>query len=179
MLKLADNPPLAFPHESLLELRGQWWVGHTKSRAEKALAWDLSRRGISYFLPLVKRVAIYGGKRRSILLPVFPSYVFFCGDEEARYKALLTDRLCQVLTVPDQQTLIEELIAVQKVLKYGEADPYLSIPMGSQCRVTGGPLSGIEGTVVRRDGQQRLVLQVSMLGQGIAVEVDSYLLERL
>jgi hypothetical protein len=38
-------------------------------------------------------------------------------------------------------------------------------------------LQGIVGTVVRRDNETRLVLQVSMLGQGASLEIDTDLLE--
>ena len=48
MLKESENPPLFWPEvESVGDFTGQWWVAHTKSRNEKALAHDLINREIS------------------------------------------------------------------------------------------------------------------------------------
>jgi hypothetical protein len=49
--------------------------------------------------------------------------------------------------------------------------------LGQRCRVRQGPLMGIEGTIIRNDDVTRLILQVSMLGQGVALEISPDLLE--
>ena len=51
---------------------------------------------------VVSRPAAAGG-----LMPLFPSYVFFSGDADARYRALATGRLCQVIRVADHGIGIE------------------------------------------------------------------------
>ena len=74
MLKLADNPPRLHPAISDLAAQpGCWWVAHTKSRSEKAFAWDLLRRDIRYFLPMTERVRFSGGRKRHVLMPLFQS----------------------------------------------------------------------------------------------------------
>ncbi len=179
MLKYADNPPIRSPGmPDLHDLSGTWWVGHTKARAEKAFAWDLLRQGIGYFLPMIDCVRVSGGRKRRLMVPLFPSYVFFCGGEDDRCRALATNRLCQTLQPPDHRALVAELIQVERALaSKANLDPYPFAGVGARCRVKAGPLRGIEGIVLRRDRTARLVLQVSMLGQGAAVEVDASLLE--
>ena len=181
MLKLSDNPPILSPlAESLEELTGRWWVAHTKSRCEKAFAWELTDRGIGYFLPLIEQVRISGGKRRQVLHPLFGGYVFFCGDEEDRYRALTTNRLCSTIEVSDQKGLLAELTAIEKALAgKAQLDPYPSLAVGRRCRIRVGAFQGLEGVVVRRDKLTRIVLQVSILGQGAAMEIDADLLEVL
>src|SRR5215207_7360579 len=118
MLKLSENPPMLSPGiGSLVDISGTWWVAHTKARCEKAFALDLLDREIGFFLPMLERVRIISGKKRRVLLPLFPSYVFFCGDTEQRQRALLTDRLCATIDVRDQQKLIDELSAIQRLLE--------------------------------------------------------------
>jgi len=181
MLKPSDNPP-ALPAGTAApsELSGQWWVAHTKARNEKALAWDLAKAGIGYFLPLVPRVTISGGRKRRVLKPLFTSYVFFCGDEEARYQAMTTNRLCTVLASDDQALLTRELDQINLALQ-GEAelDPYPGLTAGCWARVTAGPFQGIEGRVLDWRGRARLLLQVSMLGQGASIEIEPDFLEPL
>ena len=179
MLRLTDNPPILPPGvESLKALAGTWWVAHTKPRFEKTLAWNLLHRGVGYFLPLVKRVRVSGGKKRHVLLPLFPSYLFFCGDDNDRYEAMTTNRLCRTLDVSDQEELVGELSAIEKALARRAAlDLYPFAAVGRRCRVKAGPLRGLEGVVVRRDKRAHVVLQVSILGQGAAVDVDADLVE--
>ena len=181
MLKPSDNPPIRSPGvDSLRQLEGTWWVAHTKSRFEKAFAWDLLRQGIGYFLPLIERVRISGGKKRRVFLPLFASYVFFCGDEEVRYATMRTDRVCKTIEVADQETLVAELAAVEKALSsQATLDPYPHTAVGRRCRITAGPLQGIDGVVVRRHKLARIVLTVGILGRGAAVEIDADLLESI
>jgi transcription antitermination factor NusG len=179
MLKLSETPPILPPSvESLAQLAGPWWIAHTRSRFEKAFAWDLIAREVPYFLPMIERVTVSGGRKRRQMAPLFPSYVFFCGCEDQRLAALMTNRLCQVIPVPDQQTLTTELTAIERALSSkAQLDPYPFAAVGRRCRVTAGPFQGCEGVVVRRDQVARLVLQVSILGAGAALEIDSSLLE--
>ena len=156
----------------------RWWVAHTKSRFEKAFAFDLLARRVPYFLPMVQRVRVSGGRKRHGLMPLFPGYVFFRGGGHERHAALATGRLCQVIDVVDQSRLLRELEALDQALSQGAGlDPYPFAAVGRRCRVTAGAFQGLEGVVVRRDGRARLVLEVAMLGQAAAMEIDADLLE--
>jgi transcriptional antiterminator RfaH len=180
VLKLSDNPPALSLGQatSLSELPGTWWVAHTKARFEKAFAFDLLARDIHYFLPYMERVRFSGGRNRRVLLPLFSSYVFFAGDDEARVRAIATGRLCQVIPVRDQAQFVGEITAIAQAMRGGVSlSPYPDLPVGQRCRVTAGPLEDFEGVVVRQAATARLVLQVRMLGQGALVEIDAGLLE--
>jgi transcription antitermination factor NusG len=179
VLKLADNPPILAPGaQRIADLCGRWWLGHTKARAEKAFAFDLMGRGIGHFLPMVERVRMSGGRKRHAMMPLFPSYVFFCGDETTRYHAMTTDRLCQVIPIIDQPKIIEQLSHLELALAgKAQLDPYPFAVVGERCRVVSGPFQGIEGVVIQRTTVARLVLQVGILGQGAAMEIDAGLLE--
>lgn len=178
MLSSKDNPPATFPAGPIDQIPGRWWVGHTKARAEKAFAWELHRAGTGYFLPMVERVSVSGGRKRKTLMPVFPGYVFFAGDEQTRYNALMTHRLCQVIAAADQDQLRRELSSLQVALENKAAfDPYPHAVVGRRCRVKSGPFMGVEGTIVRRDEVWKLVLQVSLLGQSVAMEVEPEMVE--
>jgi transcription antitermination factor NusG len=153
-------------------------VAHTRARNEKAFAWDLMSRGIGYFLPLVERLRVSGGKKRRALVPLFPSYVFFCGNDTARYLAMTTNRICQTLEVYNQGGLVSELTAIEKALSgKAELDLYPFAVVGQKCRIIGGPFQGLEGVVVHRKQVARLVLEVAILGQGASLEIDADLLE--
>lgn len=182
MLKLSDNPPVLTPQvQSLTQLYGTWWVAYTKARFEKPFAWDLFGHGIGYFLPMRKKIIFSGGRKRCVMVPLFTSYVFFCGTEDDRYTALTTNRVCQTIEIADQSGLVEELASIEKaLLSKAIIDNYPRLPIGSHCRIISGPMMGIEGVVIKRkDTKARMVLEVTILGQGAVVEIDSDLLEAI
>jgi len=179
MLKLADNPPMVNPPGCpVAEIAGPWWVAHTRSRNEKALAWFLHERAIAYFLPLRQSVRVRKGRRFQALVPLFGGYLFFSGDEQQRHTALTSNRVAQVLAVVDQQGLVQQLGQIQRALAHGRRlDPHPYMQRGTRCRVAAGPLRGMEGVVMRRKGLTKLILQVDVLGQAAALEIESDLLE--
>ena len=109
MLKASENPPISWPEEeSIGDFDGLWWVAHTKSRNEKALAHDLIGKNIHYFLPMNWKVRYVRGRKIRSLLPLFSGYLFFCGDEEQRIKILQTNRVANVIEVKNQEQLIHK-----------------------------------------------------------------------
>jgi transcriptional antiterminator NusG len=159
--------------DSLRDFTGEWWVAHTKSRNEKALAHDLIRRQISYFLPMTWKVRRKSRRTIRSLLPLFGGYLFFCGGENDRTEVLRTDRVANILKVKDQEKLVDELLQIQQALKIGAPlVPHKYVKAGQKCKVIAGPLLGLEGVVATTRGATRLVLQVDMLGQAASVEID-------
>ena len=193
MLKESENPPLFWPEvESVGDFTGQWWVAHTKSRNEKALAHDLINREISYFLPMSWRVRRIRKRTVRSLLPLFSGYLFFCGDDNERVELLRTNRVANVITVRDQERLLNELLQIEQALQSGAPlAPHKYIKTGQQCRVIAGPLTDLQGVVVKASRYKttrpegaaksqstiRLVLQIDMLGQAASVEIDADMIE--
>jgi transcription antitermination factor NusG len=180
MLALDENPPVMPSFmQTLRPATGRWWVGHTKSRFEKAFAWDLHDQNTGYFLPMVPRNTFSGGRKRKGMAALFPSYVFFCGDDNTCFDALKTNRLCAILPVPEQGVLVSELEQIHRLLvNGGTLEPYPMPPIGARCRVKSGPFEGVSGVVIETGTTSRLVLKVSVLGQGTSLEIDAELLER-
>ena len=187
MLKTADNPPIIFPENSSIEaveradqtqLEQKWWVAHTKSRNEKALAWNLLKWEIPYFLPLVEKISRCKGRKIKSLRPLFGGYIFFRGDEQDRYKALTTNRIAQIIPVVDQQKLVTELDQILRALRSEVTlDPHPYLKSGTRCRVVAGSLIGLEGTIIQKKSRMRLILNVEMLGQAAAIDIEADLLE--
>ena len=179
MLKVSENPPITWPEvESIRDFQGQWWVAHTKSRNEKALAHDLIRRNISYFLPMSWKVRRKSRRTIRSLMPLFGGYLFFCGDENERSELWRTDRVANMIEVKDQQKLLKELLQIEQALRAGAPlVPHKYLKMGQKCRVIAGPLLGLQGIVVETRSTTRLLLQVDMLGQAASVEIDIDMIE--
>ena len=179
LLKMNENPPVIWPEaRSVRDFTGQWWVVHTKSRNEKALAHDLIAKNISYFLPMTMKVSRRSHRTLKSLLPLFAGYLFFCGEEDDRVESLKTNRVVNLLEVTDQEALVKELVRFEQALRVGAPlTPHKYIEKGRWCRVLAGPLLGLEGIVVEHRGATRLVLQIDMLGQAASVEIDVDMIE--
>jgi len=165
---------------SIEDFKGVWWVLHTRPRCEKAIATVLERRHVSFFLPLVRYRRLTRGRPRYIHLPLFPGYVFVCGEWEAREAALKTNRVARVLEVGDQARLRHDLRQIHQVLESGApVDLYPHLQVGARCRVRSGPLAGLEGVVLRRRGPWRVYIAVEFIAQSAELEIDPMLLDVL
>lgn len=159
-------------------LVGRWWVLHTKPRNEKALGRDLSTHRAGWFLPLVRRRRTYGRRSVQVEVPLFPGYLFLCGDLGDRLVALQTHRVVNVLEVADQEGLRADLSQVYRAISGDKSvDLYPGIRTGRRCRVNGGSFAGIEGVVIRRRNVWRVFVAVHVLGQSVELEVDTTLVE--
>ena len=159
----------------------QWRVIYTFPRREKELMRRLLRMQIPFYCPLIKRrQRSTSGRARFSYIPLFAGYVFTCANEDQRYQTLTTNCVSRCLDVPDAGELIRDLRQIQQLIQ-SEAPltPEARIEPGTRIRVRSGPLMGMEGTVVKRRGMQRLLVMVHFLQQGASVQFDDYQVEQI
>lgn len=158
----------------------RWWAVYTKARQEKSLARELLKFNIPFFLPLGQRDHLVRGKRRRSFPPLFQGYLFLYAAEPERVRCLTTNRVSRVLSVTAQDEMEHDLRQLHRVLDLNDVVQLERRPQpGQKVRVVGGAMMGVEGTVLSLRGKSRLVIQVRFLDQGVSLEVDDYLLERL
>jgi transcriptional antiterminator RfaH len=184
-----QEEPCLYP-EDLLDEPGEipafapgdrrWWVVYTKSRQEKALARELLKYQIPFYLPQIKNTAIVKGRRRTTFVPLFAGYVFLLANEAERIRALTTNRISRILDVEDAEQLVTDLRQIKRLI---ESNAPLTIERrlspGQRVRIKQGALMGMEGTVIVRRGETRLLVCVNFLQQGASIEVQDFQLERL
>jgi transcriptional antiterminator RfaH len=158
----------------------RWWVIYTKSRQEKALGRELYKYEIPFYLPQIKQTSIVKGRRRTSFAPLFAGYVFMLADESERVRGLTTNRISRILPVEDGEQLISDLQQIKRLI---QSNAPLTIERrlspGQKVRIKQGSLMGMEGIVLVRRGETRLLVCVNFLQQGASIEVHDYLLERL
>jgi transcription antitermination factor NusG len=158
----------------------RWYVLHTKARQEKAVMRDLIEREAACYMPVHQRSSLVRGKRVQSNAPLFAGYVFLLGDDDDRLSALQTNRVVQVLSVEDQARLHQDLARIEQLILSG-APVWLEsrIRPGRRVRVKSGSLRGLEGTVLHRRGEQRLIVSIDFLQQGASVAVDDFWVESI
>jgi transcription antitermination factor NusG len=171
--------PMVWPDALFDEPRdGQWWVLHAKPRTEKALARRCLKRDVSFFLPQHRRQRRDPGRIKDAYLPLFPGYFFLFGNESDRIVALETNLVVNTLKVPDQSELFEDLKRIHRVIDLGlTVQPAERLQPGTPVAIMDGPLSGLQGTVIRHKNKTTLILKVAFLHQAASVEIDNWMVE--
>jgi transcriptional antiterminator RfaH len=158
----------------------QWFVLYTKARQEKALARELFKAQLPFYLPLVKRQSLVGRRKTVSFSPLFGGYVFFYGSEGERVRSLGTNRVVRAIPVNDADQLVQDLRQLRQLIA---SDAPLTVEAkivpGDRVRVRKGPFEGVEGMVLYRRGQARLLVSIDFLQQGASVEIEDFLLEPL
>ena len=159
----------------------QWWVLYTLSRREKDLMRRLVSMEVPFYCPLIARKnRSPSGRVRTSYVPLFPGYVFCYATAEQRQQALTTNCISRTLTVVDHDTLVHDLQQIRRLI---ESDTPLSpesrIQPGALVRVKNGPMTGIEGVVLKRHNGDRLLVSVRFLQQGASVALEDYQVEEI
>jgi transcription antitermination factor NusG len=152
-----------------------WYGIRTRSNHERVAAIVLSGKGYDPYLPVYRL-----RRRRADAVvesehPLFPGYVFCRFDATKRLPILMTTGVISVLGFGKEPAAIpdEEIEAVRAVLRSGlPAEPCAYLREGQRVRVTSGSLDGVEGILVKKKNQSRMVVSVSMLQRSISVEID-------
>jgi transcription antitermination factor NusG len=158
-----------------------WWALYTLSRREKDLMRRLQALQVPHFGPLVKhRQRSPAGRVRTSYMPLFPGYVFLRGDDAQRQLALTTGCVSRCLEVPDARTLVADLARIRRLI---QADAPLTLESqlgpGMRVRIRSGSLAGLEGIVIQRRGQERLLVSVAFLQQGASILLEDIQVERI
>ncbi len=159
-----------------------WYALYTRHQHEKMVDQILTNKGFSTFLPLYATTHNWKDRTKSLTLPLFPCYVFLKGGIERRLQILTTPGIYGLVSSAGQPAAIPdiEIEAIRRVVESGarvEAHPYLKC--GNWVRVKNGPLTGIEGILVRKKNISRLVLSVEILGTAAAIEVAAIQVEAI
>lgn len=155
-----------------MELDGAWVAVQVRPRSERVVGAQLENGGYEYFLPLYETEQ--RGRGTPSAAPLFPGYVF-CRYMVANPHQIV--RLSAVVRlvgtsrgpvpVPD-----EEIDAIRRVSGLQlRMEPWRGYAPGQRVRVVTGPLAGIEGLLVGVRNRWKLLLTVTLLQQGVAVEV--------
>ena len=171
-----------FP-DSLLEsppTNGRWWAAYTLARREKVFMRRLQQLHVPHYGPLITTTSRSRRLVRTAYVPLFPTYVFVCGNEEQRVEALKTQQILRIMEVPDESELIFDLRQVhQLILSDAPLTPEARLEPPMKVRIRSGAFAGIEGTVTKRHGKDVLLVAVHFLQQGVSVALDDYETERI
>lgn len=168
------------------ETPGQWYVLHTYSGYEDAVADSLRQRiesldmGDKIFRVLVpkeKQVEIKNGKRKVVEKKIFPGYVLIkmAVTEESWYVVRNTPSVTGFIgsgTVPVPISE-EEINTIKKRMKIEEPKHKIDLKIGELVHINDGPFKEYDGTVSEIDESRgKIKVLVSIFGRETPVELD-------
>jgi transcription antitermination factor NusG len=153
-----------------------WLVVWTRSRHEQRVHDQLLAKGIEAFLPTITRMSRWKDRTKRIKWPLFPGYCFARFTPEQNLSVLQCRGVAHIVSFDGTPAHVDDYeveslrLLVNSELRY---DPCPFLHEGSMVEVTGGPLKGMVGRLLRKDAARaRLVLSVDLIRQSVSVHVD-------
>ena len=154
----------------------RWYAVYTIPRHEKQVSETLTQHRIETFLPLYRTARQWQKSRPVVLeLPLFPTYVFVRIIRQARGAVLSTPGVLSIVGSPREPWPLPdpEIEAIRSCLLEHKIEPHPYLTVGERVRIKAGVMAGVEGILVRKKNDLRVVVSLDTIMRSIAVEVDA------
>jgi len=170
----------------MLKESTQWFVLTSKPREEQRAYDNLTLQGYEVYLPKIAKITKRKGVKAVTLSPLFPNYLFIRLDSQVEnFNSIRSTRgVGSFVRFGLQQATIassiidgikaslgdeEENKTLEQLLHYSENE---------QLDVIEGPFKGLQAIYKAKDGLERSILMVNMLGQENEVIVNNQHFEK-
>lgn len=163
----------------------RWYAVRTRSRHEKVAAKQLDGTGVETFLPLMTQVHRWVTGPKQVDVPLFPGYVFvrIIYSPDQRVRVLRSHGVAGFVgtthgkgtPIPDKQIEDIRLLLNHKI-------PFknsISLRVGQKVRVKGGSLDGVEGVLVGKRSQRKLLIMIEPIQRSLSVDLEGYDVEAI
>jgi len=148
----------------------------------------LLQKAIHSFLPKMEVWSKRKDRRKKIMIPMFPGYLFVESadlDNYVRLDILKTFGVVKILgkargsepiPVPD-----EKIDAIRRIVESRVEVQQLQYPkVGEPARIMDGPFKGVEGLVVGTDYARELfVIAIELMQRSVAIKVEGFQIARI
>ena len=153
-----------------------WYAVRTRSKQEFKVRDQLTEMDIENFLPLVEKRRKWSDRQKLVTFPLFSGYCFSRFFLRDCLQVLKVRGVVEILgnsgtpvSIPDEEIEGVRQLVTSKL----PHDPHPNLEKGSPVEVIHGPLTGLRGTMVRKGSRARFVISVTLIGQGVSVELDA------
>lgn len=158
----------------------EWYAVQTRPRHEKRVAEEARARDFEEFLPIHRcRNRWKNGVTADVELPLFPCYLFVKVPLRERLRLLQLPGVIGLAVNSTHPTALAqadmEALRALSVICHAEPHPFLKA--GDRVRIVAGPLTDMEGILVRRKQELRVVLSLDFILRSVAVEVSEFDIE--
>ncbi|MBN1104371.1 MAG: UpxY family transcription antiterminator [Deltaproteobacteria bacterium] len=163
----------------------KWYALHTRSHFEQKVFDGIAGKSIEAFLPRVQVMSRRRDRRKKILIPLLPGYVFvhFEMEPEIYWEIIKTVGVVRMVGFRGTPTAAREeeissLMILNGTDRTVQNRSYMKT--GDRVMIMEGPLKGLAGFYVRHKGHSdKVVVSVELLQRSLAVEIEDWALEKI
>ncbi|AXG70212.1 transcription antitermination protein RfaH [Kordia sp. SMS9] len=162
-----------------------WYILYVKSRCEKKVYESLKDISLESFLPQTKTIKQWSDRKKIIVKPLFPSYVFVNVNSSLEFhKALSVNGACTYIRFGKEYARVTEKEINQLKLLIGDKnisdiETHAELPkIGEVKKITYGPLNGLDCEIIKADNHNKIIVRIDSLQQNIMATIPSYILSK-
>ncbi len=155
-----------------------WYVLYTAPRAEKKVQIELQKKKIKTFLPLQRTLKQWSDRKKWVEEPLFKSYLFVETELEKNYYEILnTNGVVKFINFEKKPVIVnpKDIETIQLLLGYTEGleTTEENFDLGQKVEVVAGPLLGLNGLLVQKNGTNHFMMELETIHQKILVNIPS------
>lgn len=153
-----------------------WFALYTVPRHEKQVHRLLVERQIEAYLPMYKAERHWQKRSPAVLdLPLFPNYIFVHIARPDRGRVLAISGALSLVGSNREAWPLQhnEIEALRSGLHLRRPEPHPYLTVGERVRIARGSMSGLEGVLIRKKDDFRVVLSLDQIMCSVSVEVDA------
>ena len=154
-----------------------WHAVYVKSRAEKKALSDLQAKNIEAFLPIQKKLRQWSDRKKWVDMPLIPGYLFVKVSRKEYDLALQSNHIVTYVrfegsaaVIPERQIDYLKLLLKQDNLNIEIIQEKLE--PGQIIEVIAGPLIGIRGKLIQRNGKNKVAIELENIGHSALIEIS-------
>ncbi|GAB2830581.1 UpxY family transcription antiterminator [Ferruginibacter profundus] len=159
-----------------------WHAVYTKPRWEKKVAALLEAKGVEYYCPLNKVTKQWSDRKKTVLEPLFKSYVFVKVPENKKWDLLNIPGILNYVTWLGKPAKIKdsEIATIRKFLKEFESVEVVEgrLEINSKVKIKQGVLMNYHGILLQISGN-RASVKIESMGLQLITSVDKKNLEKV
>jgi transcriptional antiterminator NusG len=163
----------------------RWYALHTRSHFEQKVYEGLRGKSIEGFYPRIQVISRRKDRRKKIMVPMLPGYVFVLSDlkAEEHLKIIKTIGVVRIVSfrgkpIPASEEEISSLKILDGTDRTVQNQDYMK--KGDRVMIMEGPLKGLIGYYLRHKAQsEKVVVTIELLKRSLAVEIEGWALEKI
>jgi len=163
----------------------KWYAIHSRSRHEDVVLNGLKKKLIEAFLPKMQVMSRRKDRRKTILVPILPGYVFVHSDlnPDQYWDIIKTYGVVRILgiqgkPVPVKDEEIASLRALHGTDRTVRNQAYMK--EGDRIMIMEGSLKGLTGFYIKHKGKaDKVVISIELLQRSLAVELEDLIVEKI
>jgi len=152
-----------------------WFAVFTVPRHEKRVEEHFRMREIESFLPVYeKRRQWKDGSKGMLQIPLFSNYIFVRIGPHGRAPVLKVPGVRSIVSSGPRPLPVSDYYIkwLREGIRHKKIEPHPYMTAGTKVRIRSGVMAGMEGVLLRKKNDLRVVLTLDMIMKSVSVEIE-------